>query len=258
MATALSLRVFEAEARIYRRTWRGSVVSTFLNPILYMVAMGVGLGSLVDANMPGGVDGVSYLTFIAPGILVASAMQTGAGEGAWKVMGGIEWQKSWQARVASPIGIEGLLLGHILWSTARVFFVSVVFAGVVAAFRVAPLFESLLAVGPAVLVGAAMVTATTAFTVRLKSMAGIPMFFRFVVIPMFLFSGAFFPITQLPGWLQPVAFATPMFHGVELARAIVVHQSPAIAWWASVLYLTAWIVGFAMLCTGPLRKKLKP
>ena len=212
MATPLSLRIVEAEARIYRRTWRGSVVSTFLNPILYMLAMGVGLGSLVDANMPGGVDGVPYLTFIAPGILVASAMQTGAGEGAWKVMGGIEWQKSWQARVASPISVEGLLLGHIYWATARVFFVSVVFAVIIAAFRVAPLLESLLAVGPAVLVGAAMLSATTAYTVRLKSPAGLPMFFRFVVIPMFLFSGAFFPVTQLPGWLQPLAVVTPMFH----------------------------------------------
>lgn len=258
MATPLSLRIVEAEARIYRRTWRGSVVSTFLNPILYMLAMGVGLGSLVDANMPGGVDGVDYLTFIAPGILVASAMQTGAGEGAWKVMGGIEWQKSWQARVASPISVEGLLLGHLYWATARVFFVSVVFAAIIAAFRVAPLLESLLAVGPAVLVGAAMLSATTAYTVRLKSPAGLPMFFRFVVIPMFLFSGAFFPITQLPGWLQPVAVVTPMFHGVELARAIVVGQSPAITWWVSVLYLTAWIVGFGLMSIGPMRRKLNP
>jgi lipooligosaccharide transport system permease protein len=258
MASPLSLRVFEAEARIYRRTWRGSVVSSFLNPILYMFAMGVGLGSLVDANMPGGVDGVSYVMFIAPGILVASAMQTGANEGAWKVMGGIEWQKTWQARLASPIGIEGLLLGHLFWSTARVFSVSVVFAVVIAVFRVAPLLESLVAVIPAVLVGSAMVSATTAFTVRLKGMQGLAMYFRFVIIPMFLFSGAFFPITQLPTWLQPVAFATPMFHGVELARAIMLDQSPVVAWWASVLYLVAWIVGFGVLSIGPLRKKLNP
>ena len=258
MATPLSLRVFEAEARIYRRTWRGSVISSFLNPVLYMIAMGVGLGSLVDANMPGGIDGVSYLTFIAPGILVATAMQTGATEGAWKVMAGVEWQQTWQARLASPIGIEGLLLGHIFWSTARVLFVSTIFAFVIAAFRVAPLLESLLAVGPAVLVGAAMVSATTAYTVRLRSPAGLPMYFRFVVVPMFLFSGAFFPVTELPGWLQPVAFVTPMFHGVELARAIIVGQSPAVTWWISVGYLLAWIVGFAVLSVGPLRRKLKP
>lgn len=258
MATPLSLRVFEAEARIYRHTWRGSVFSSFLNPILYMVAMGVGLGSLVDANMPGGIEGVSYLAFIAPGILVGTAMQTGATEGAWKVLGGILFAKTWEPRLASPIGIKGLLVGHLLWSTARVFFVSLIFAVVIAAFRIAPLFESVLAVGPASLVGAAMVSATTAFTVRQKSYRGIPLFFRFIVIPMFLFSGAFFPISQLPGWLQPAAVATPMFHGVELARAIIVGQSPAIAWWVSVLYLVAWIVGFGLLGISPLRKRLKP
>jgi len=258
MVTPLSLRVFEAEARVYRRTWRGSVVSSFLNPVLYMFAMGVGLGSLVDANIPGGVEGVPYLTFLAPGILVATAMNTGASEGAWKVMGGVVWAKTWHARLASPIGIEGLVLGHIFWSAARVFMVSVIFAAVIAAFRVAPLFESLLAVGPAVLVGAAMVSATTAFTVRLKEISGLPMFFRFVVLPMFLFSGAFFPISQLPNWLQPVALITPVYHGVELARAIVIGTSPAVAWWVSVLYLAAWIVGFGVLCVKPLRKKLTP
>ena len=82
MAVPLALRVAEAEARIYRRTWRGSVFSSFLNPVLYLLAMGVGLGTLVDANLPEGLDNVSYLTFLAPGLLVATAMQTGAGEAA--------------------------------------------------------------------------------------------------------------------------------------------------------------------------------
>ena len=79
MATPLSLRVFEAEARVYRRTWRGSVFSSFVLPVMYLLAMGVGLGTLVDANLPEGHRGhQSYLTFLAPGLLVATAMQTGA------------------------------------------------------------------------------------------------------------------------------------------------------------------------------------
>lgn len=258
MTTPLALRVFEAEARVYRRTWRGSMVSGFLNPILYMFAMGVGLGALVDANNPDGIEGVSYLAFLAPGILVATAMNTGAGEGAWKVLGGILWARTWQARLASPIGIEGLVLGHLLWSTTRVLMVSVIFATVIAAFRVAPLFESLLAVGPALLVGSAMVSATTAFSVRLKEQAGLPMFFRFVVLPMFLFSGAFFPVSQLPGPLQAVALVTPVFHGVELARAIMIGISPAVTWWVSVVYLLVWIVGFGWASVSPLRKRMKP
>lgn len=258
MAAPLSLRVFEAEARIYRRTWRGSVFSSFLNPVLYLLAMGVGLGSLVDANLPGGLDGVGYLTFLSPGLLVATAMQTGAGEGAWKVMGGIKWQETWKARLATPIDVPSLVLGHVLWSTARVLMVSVIFAVVMAAFRVAPLFQSLLAVGPAVLVGVAMLAATTAFTVRLENIAGLPMYFRFVVIPMFLFSGVFFPISRLPGWLQPVAIVTPVYHGVELARAVVVGAAPAVTWWVSIGYLVAWIVIGTVISVAPMRRRLTP
>jgi lipooligosaccharide transport system permease protein len=258
MATPLALRVFESEARVYRRTWRASVFSSFLNPVLYLAAMGLGLGSLVDANLPEGVEGVTYLTFIAPGLLVATAMQTGASEGAWKVMAGIKWLKTYHARLATPISISGLVYGHMLWSGARVLMVSIVFALVMTAFRIAPLGQSLLAVGPALLVGLGMAAVTTAFTARLKDEGGLPLYFRLVVIPMFLFSGAFFPITQLPGWLQAVALATPMYHGVELSRAIVVGTEPPIAWWISVLYLLAWIVAGTALSLGPFRKRLTP
>ena len=258
MATPLSFRVFEAEARVYRRTWRGSVFSSFLNPVLYLLAMGVGLGTLVDANLPEGLEGVSYLTFLAPGLLVATAMQTGAGEGAWKVMGGIKWAKTYHARLASPIGIEGLVYGHMLWSAARVLMVSVIFAVVMTAFRVAPVMESLLAVFPAMLVGLPMAALTTAFTVRVDDASSLPTFFRFVVIPMFLFSGAFFPITQLPELIQPIAYITPVFHGVEMARAIVVDTTPAVAPWVSISYLLALTAIGTWLIFRPLREELKP
>ncbi len=258
MVTPLAIRVFEAEARIYRRTWRGSVFTSFLNPVLYLVAMGVGLGSLVDSNVPEGLEGFSYLAYLAPGLLVATAMQTGAGEGSWKVMAGIEWQNTWHARLTTPIGIPSLMLGHILWSTTRVFMVSLSFSIVMVAFQVATPLEALGALIPAMLVGMAMISATTAFTVRLKEVAGLPLFFRFVVIPMFLFSGVFFPISQLPGWLQPVAFLTPVFHGVELARSIALGVPPDVVWWISVMYLLAWIIVGALFILAPMRKKLTP
>jgi lipooligosaccharide transport system permease protein len=84
------------------------------------------------------------------------------------------------------------------------------------------------------------------------------MFFRFVVIPMFLFSGVFFPVSNLPDWLEPVAIATPIYHGVELARAIVVNTTPAIAPWISVAYLLAWIVIGTVLALAPTRRRLTP
>jgi lipooligosaccharide transport system permease protein len=208
--------------------------------------------------MPEGVEGVSYLTFLAPGLLAATAMQTGAGEGAWKVMAGLKWTKTYHAALATPVGVTSLVLGHVLWSAARVAMVSVVFAAVMAAFRVAPVLQSLLAAGPAILVGTAMAAGTTAYTARLKKDIGLPMLFRFVIIPMFLFSGAFFPISQLPGVLQGVAYATPLFHGVELCRAIVVGTAPAVAPLLSIGYLLAWIAVGTALVVPPFTRKLKP
>lgn len=232
--------------------------TSFLNPVLYLLAMGVGLGTLVDANLPDDLEGISYLTFLAPGLLVATAMQTGAGEGAWKVMAGIKWLKTWKARLATPIGVHQLLTGHLLWSGIRVLMVSVIFAVVMSVFRVAPLLQSMIAVIPALLVGVSMAALTTAFTVSAKEVSYLPMYFRFVVIPMFLFSGVFFPISQLPDWLEPIAYITPLYHGVEMARAIVVGTEPAIAPWVSVVYLVALIAVGAILSMRPLRTELKP
>ncbi len=258
MAIPLSLRVVESEARVYRRVWRGSIFSSFLSPILYLLAMGVGLGSLVDANLPGGVEGMSYLNYLAPGLLAATAMQSGAGEGAWKVRAGIKWAKTYHAKLATPIGIGSLVGGHMLWVGLRVLMVSVAFAIVAVLFRVAPLWESLAATIPALLVGLSMGGLTTAYTVRTDADIALPMYFRFVVIPMFLFSGAFFPVTQLPGFIQPLAYITPLFHGVELCRAVMLGITPAVDPWISVAYLVALSVGGALLAVRPFRVQLLP
>ncbi|MCZ7531845.1 MAG: ABC transporter permease [Acidimicrobiia bacterium] len=258
MTTPLSVRVVEAELRTYRRTWRGSVFTGFLNPILYLLAMGVGLGTLVDENLSVGADGISYLAFIAPGLLVATAMQTGAGEGAWKVMAAVKWRQTWHATLATPVGVGSLALGQIYWSTLRVAMVSASFAVVMVLSGVASPPEALGAMVPAILVGAGMAAVTTAFTVRLQTDAPLAMYFRFVVIPMFLFSGVLFPITQLPAWLQPVAQATPVFHGVELARMIALGITPSVSPWISWFYLAAVLVVGTVLVIAPLRRRLTP
>ena len=146
----------------------------------------------------------------------------------------------------------------MLWSSFRVLMVSVIFAIVMTAFRVAPVIESLLAVFPALLVGVAMASLTTAFTTHLDEVTGLPLYFRFVVIPMFLFSGAFFPIEQQPDWPEPVAPVTPMYHCVEMARAIVIGTQPAVAPWISITYLTALTIAGLVIAMRPMREKLTP
>lgn len=219
--TIPALRVYEHQALVYRRSFRSSIATSFLNPILYLTAMGVGLGSYV--NRGGGaavLGGLSYLVFLAPGLLAAAAMQTAAGESTWSVLGAIKWQKTYLAMLATPIGVRDLVFGHLAWVTTRLLLVTSIFLGVMVVFGATSGPEAILAVPAAVLTGLAFAAPISAFSATQENEHAFNAIFRFGVIPLFLFSGTFFPISQLPGFLQPVAWATPLWHGVELCRGL--------------------------------------
>ncbi|MEE8497581.1 MAG: ABC transporter permease [Acidimicrobiia bacterium] len=220
MALVHSGRVVEASARVYRRTWRGSVVSTFFNPILYLLGMGVSLGRLVDSGTGSTALDMPYLTFLAPGLLAATAMMTGAGDASWPVMAGIKWRKTYDAVLSTPVTVRELVMGHLAWVGLRLLFVTIVYSGVMTAFGATTVIEGALAIPPAVLTGLGFAAIITAYTARLKNELGLSSLFRFGVMPLFLFSGTFFPISQLPSWIQPLAYATPLYHGVSLCRGL--------------------------------------
>ncbi len=123
-----ALRVFEHHALVYRRTWRGSLFTGFVSPVLFLAAMGLGLGTLVDANNPGGVAGVSYLAFLAPGLLSAIAMQTAAFESTYPIMAGLQWMKTYDAMVTTPISPRSVVLGQLAWVTTRLTLVTAVYS----------------------------------------------------------------------------------------------------------------------------------
>ena len=251
-----SLRVAEAGARWYRRTWRGSVISTFLSPILYLLAMGVGLGELVDAGTGEASLDLPYLTFLAPGLLAASAMQTGAGDASYPVMAGIKWRRTYQATLSTPIGVPELMLGHLGWVTIRIAFVTTVFAMIMVLFGATTVVEGLASVPPAVLTGTAFAAAVTAYTGSLKSEIGLSGLFRFGIVPMFLFSGTFFPIEQLPDYMEPLAYVTPLWHGVELCRGLALGLDFTVHPLVSVGYLVAWIAVGTYLAIRIMRRRL--
>jgi len=251
-------RVVEAHALVYRRTWRGSVISTFFSPVLYLIAMGVGLGSLVDQGAgQASLSGLSYLAFLAPGLLVATAMQTGAGDGSWPVMAGIKWTKTYHATLATPVGVRDLVVGHLGWVGLRLTFVSVVFVAIMAAFGAVESWAGAAAVIPAVLTGLAFAAATTAFAAHLESDTGLSTLFRFGIVPMFLFSGTFFPISQLPDWMEPLANLVPLWHGVELARGLALGIPTTWAPLIHIGYLVAWIVGGTLVAFRTFSRKLR-
>ena len=220
MATPGSLLFVERSARVYRRTWRGSVISTFLNPILYLLAMGLGLGSLVDDGGGSAQLDFDYLSYIAPGLLAAATMMTAAGESLYPVMAGMKWNKTYHDALATPVSIRDLAVGHFIWVTFRILFTAVVFTGVMVAFGTISPATALLVIPPSVLGGLAFAGPVSAYAAQLENETGLSSIFRFVITPLFLFSGTFYPIEQLPDWMEPVAYVTPLWHAVETTRSL--------------------------------------
>ena len=205
---APAVRVLEHELLVYRRSWRGSIFSSFLNPVLFLAAMGLGLGSLVDASAQAGTStpganaaalaGVSYLAFLAPGLLASTAMQTAAGESTFPVMAGLVWIKSFHGMTATPIRPSDVVVGKLTYIGIRLVLVLSVFFGVTVLFGAVAGPESILAIPAAVLTGLAFAAPIAAYSATQKDANGFNALFRFGVIPLFLFSGTFFPISQLP------------------------------------------------------------
>jgi lipooligosaccharide transport system permease protein len=219
-AAALAVRELRFWLVNYRRTWRGSIYTSLLGPVLYLGAMGLGLGALVDKHGTARLGGVSYLVFLAPGLLVAQAMQTAASESSFPVLGSVKWRRTYQAAAATPLRPADIFHGHLLFTTMRLTMNSAVFVAVMAAFGAVRSPWVVAAMGVSVLTGLAFATPLEAFAITRNSPNSFSMIFRFGIVPMFLFSGTFFPISQLPAWIRPVAYITPLWHGVALSRSL--------------------------------------
>src|SRR5499427_3853778 len=163
MAWSFALRQFRFWLVNYRRTWRGSIYSSLLAPVLYLGAMGVGLGTLINARHAGGLGGVSYVVYLAPGLLAAAAMQSAVGECTWPVLGSVKWLKTYQAAIATPLRPADLFHGHLLFVTMRLAMNSVIFWGVALAFGAFRSPWALATVPVAVMTGLAFATPIEAY-----------------------------------------------------------------------------------------------
>jgi lipooligosaccharide transport system permease protein len=220
MTWSFAVRGFRYWLTNYRRTWRGSIYTSFLSPVLYLGAMGLGLGKLIDAHGTARLGGVSYLAFLAPGLLAAAAMQSGIEESTYPVLGSVKWRRTYYAAAASPLRPADIFHGHLLFTTMRLAMNSAIFLVVMAAFGALTSPWVLAAVPVAVLTGVAFAAPIEAWAITVTKDTSFALVFRFGMIPLFLFSGTFFPVTQLPAWIRPLAYATPLWHGVALCRSL--------------------------------------
>jgi lipooligosaccharide transport system permease protein len=205
----------------YKRTWKGSVISSFVTPIFYVLAMGVLLGGFIEGG-PDRLEGAtSYLAFVVPGLVAAHAMQTAVGETTFPVMGMIKWNRTYHSMLVTPLAVRDVVTAHLLFvlfrlaTTCGAFMVALVPFGVFATW-----WGAVLAWGAQLLVGMAFGCLVYAFTARLESEQGFGVLFRLGIFPLFLFSGAFFPIANLGPVLEWAARLTPLWHGVNLSRML--------------------------------------
>jgi lipooligosaccharide transport system permease protein len=254
-ALAGAARVLQRNLLVYRRTWRGSLFGSFLTPLLYLTAMGIGLSQLMARGGTDVLGGVRYLDFLGPGILASSCMQTASFESTYPIMGKISWRRNYEAILATPMEVHHLLIGELSWIAFRMTSMATVFLIVLTAFGIPRSPLALLAIPAAVLTGVAFAAPIIAFAATRHNDSGFAALFRFVINPLFLFSGTFFPVSQLPDQVEWVAAATPLYHGVALVRGAVLDSMPAI-WPLHVAYLVVFVAVTGYIAYVLLRRRL--
>jgi lipooligosaccharide transport system permease protein len=212
-----ALRVSEYYARLWQRYWLSWAVTAMLVPLLFLGALGLGLGSLVDESQTT-VDGLDYLVFVAPGLMAASAVMGASGESLWPVLGGIKWNRVLHGVAATPVTPGQIYAGYLVWVVVHVVMNATLFLLVASLLGATLSGWAVLAVPAAALGALACAAPLTAFAAGRESDLPFAVVMRVVVVPMFLFSGTFYPVDQLPGALELVARLTPLWHAVELCR----------------------------------------
>jgi lipooligosaccharide transport system permease protein len=194
------------------------VASTVLFPIFYLSALGVGVGHLVSAHT-GLVQGQTYLHFIAPTLLATTAMQLGEGESLWPVLAAVKWIRSYHAAASTPLEPEDILIGKLAWVATRAVATGAVYTAVIGAFDALQSWWCLTLPLLAGLIALAFAAPLVAYAARSQSDGSFIVIYRFGLVPMFLFSATFYPVSAYPGYLRPVVQFVPLYHGVALARA---------------------------------------
>ena len=252
------LRIVQRNALVYRRTWRGSLFMSFLQPLLFLLAIGIGLGALVDAGGTSLPGGVGFLEFLAPGLLAAGCMQTAVFESSYPISGRMTWRRNYEAIMATPMRIADLVLGELAWIAVRLSTVAIAFTVVMIAFGVPRSPLVVLAAPAAVLTGLAFSAPIVAYAATLKGNETFNAVFRFIITPLFLFSGVFFPVTRLPQGLRAAAWFTPLFHGVELTRGLTLGTIESPAWYAHVVYLVGMTAAGIVAARWTFERRLRP
>lgn len=236
------LRVWQRNYSVYRRTWIISFLPPLLEPVLYLLAFGLGLAQLVG-DLQVGAQSVSYTLFIAPGLVAVAIMYNSFFETSYNSFVRMYYQKTYDALLATPLNLYEVILGDIVWAATKSVIAALLMGTVLTLFGLLILPGALLLIPLALLGGlffASLGMVCTGLVPGIETF-NVPIFL--LITPMFLFSGTFFPLQQLPQWAYQVALALPLTHLVDLARSAALGDVSGISLW-SIVYL---VVGTLLL-----------
>ncbi len=248
------IRVWNRNMLVYRRIWFVNLLVPLFEPLLYLAAFGVGLSALVGRVQYHGEE-ISYIVFIAPGLLAITMMYNSFFENAYASFVRMYYQKTFDAMLATPLSMEDIIAGEIAWGATKSVIATTIVLAVVSFFRLVYFPHALLILPLSFLGGLAFGTIGMIFTGLVPSieMFNLPIFL--FITPMFLFSGTFFPISALPGWAQTLSSALPLTHLVNLCRAICLGEiTPDLIW--SVAYITIIFVLLFPIALMVMRRRL--
>jgi lipooligosaccharide transport system permease protein len=214
----LSLRaitVWYRDAKIWTKFYNASILGNLGEPLLYLLAMGWGLGRMV-----GTVDGIPYIEFLAPGLICSTAMYAATFECTFGSFTRMTRQNTYDAILATPVSLEDIVAGEILWGATKGFLSGTAMLLVISLFGLVKSFWAVLALGLAFLIGLLFASLSMIVSARAASYDFFSYYFTLAIAPMFLFSGIFFPVTNLPDWAQTFAWFLPLTHGVSASRAL--------------------------------------
>lgn len=244
--------VWRRHALVLARTWKVAVTWFFIEPVVALVAVGFGIGRMVDGSK-GGAEG-SYALFVTPGIIIGTAMFHSIFECAWSAFQRIQ-QGLYETLLTTPLTIAELVAGEVLWGATRAAISAVAIGSFAIAVGWLEPSAALGVFGAAVLVGVLFAEVGLLFAALSSTMHALSLVFTLVATPLYFFCGAFFPISVLPDWLEPVAWVAPLTAGVHVARGFAISALDGTHLLAG-LYMVVLIAGLYPLAEWLLRRRL--
>lgn len=209
-----ALRVWQRHFAVYTKLYKSSFVLNFVEPVLYLAALGMGLGAFVKE-----IHGVPYIKYIAPGLIASSAMFAAIYECTYGTYVRMTYQKTFDAILATPVNIDDLVAGELLWGATKSVFYGVTIIIVISLFGLVDSLQILAAIPILMLCGLIFAEIAMIFTAIVPGIDSFNYFYTLLMTPMFLFSGIFFPLDTLPAAVSGIAFFTPLYHLVNICRA---------------------------------------